>query len=138
MNCPKCNGEWAKLEKQPVKRQYFNGSVRLSTLNHYEICPECLGNYEPTVPDVQRTGNQWHRQLVLPDDFEISEEFVDRKLFCGRCLGRKVVCDSCAGIGYITIGGPYGSGYDIGCGQCNKSGMSPPEKDETQEIKVCD
>jgi hypothetical protein len=42
------------------------------------------------------------------------------------------------GDGFIRIEAAYGGGYYIGCGECNRTGLSPKEKDETQEIKLCD
>lgn len=88
-------------------------------------CPTCKG-----------MGSMWHRQLVLPDDFEITEETVDRKLFCVRCLGAGIVCDGCMGNGFFYINVGYGRQDPFWCGSCNKNGICPPSKEETQEIKL--
>lgn len=88
-------------------------------------CPACKG-----------LGALWHRIPVLENDFEITEEFVDRKLFCGRCLGRKSVCNGCYGVGYQTVKLAYGGGFEIGCANCGRSGLAPPDKDQTQEITL--
>lgn len=85
-------------------------------------------------PICKAMGTIYLRQTVLEGDYNITEEFIDRKLFCGRCLGRKVICKSCLGHGYQTVKIGYGGGFEIACPNCKCSGLAPPEKDETQEI----
>lgn len=135
MECKVCNGDWYRKLEVPVLERHGNQIVQ-SSIKMFNICHECLGNHEHNMSDLQGTGSLWHRQRVLPDDFEIIEETVDRKLFCGRCLGAGIICDMCMGNGFYYINLSYGGGYPVWCGGCQKNGICPLSKDETQEIKL--
>lgn len=88
-------------------------------------CPTCRGQ-----------GNLWHRIPVLEDDYNIPHEFVDLKLYCGRCLGRKMICETCFGVGYTTLKIPYGGNIDQLCSSCKGWGAVLINNSETQKIET--